>query len=253
MYLDLSWEPCAQVPLLERGAVHVIQFSLEATDAERATLAACLNEEERARAARFKRVLHQQRFTVGRGQLRRLLGQYTSQNPASLRFSYGKQGKPSLADGDGVTFNLSHSEDQALLAVARGNALGVDLEWRRPRVRMASIAARFFHPEEADLLARYDEGAKTQAFYQLWTAKEALLKGVGGGLTLPLNQCAFSLDRVPLGLRCYALPALVASDWQVYPLAVAGDYAAALAVAGKSDAILGFRWRGEEGAPVAAS
>ena len=247
MFLEGGWEPRQKVPVLEPGTVHVVHFRLERSAEGVAALARHLDGEEEARAARFKREIHQRRFRVGRGQLRVLLGLYTGQSPRALQFRYNAHGKPALAEpGDALNFNLSHSEDEAILAVWEGRALGVDIEHRDPRVRMESIAHRFFRPEEAALLAGQDDVAKADAFYQLWTAKEALLKGVGGGLTLPLNQCAFSLDSVPLGLTLHGLPTLAEERWQVYPLQVVEGYGAALAVSGGAKAIHGYRWQ-EEG------
>ncbi len=225
--------------------VQVVQFRLDGSDAVVSELGQHLNEAERARAARFKREVHQRRFTVGRGRLRVLLGYFTGLAPHALTFSYGPHGKPSLAaHAGGVTFNLSHSEEEALCTVALEQELGVDLEHRSPRVRMEAIARRFFRPEEAALLDGLEEGAKIAMFYQLWTAKEALLKGVGGGLTLPLNQCAFSPGTAPLGLKLHGLPDVARDLWQVYTLPVPGEFGAALAVSGPIQRIQCGQWDG---------
>ena len=87
-------------------------------------------------------------------------------------------GKPYLENCPHIHFSLSHSGNWAVCAV--GDApLGVDVEL--PRCTM-EIAKRFFRPEE--LPEREDR----DYLLRLWTAKEAFVKALGGGLTIPLDS-----------------------------------------------------------------
>jgi 4'-phosphopantetheinyl transferase len=141
-----------------------------------------LSEDERARARRFRFPLHRERFVAARSALRRILAAYLDLDPAGLRFQYSPHGKPRL-EQEWLRFNLAHSEDLALCAVAHGREVGVDIERIRPRPD-EGIPERFFSPSEAAQL----RGLPPPAFYRYWTAKEAWLKARGEGLSVALDS-----------------------------------------------------------------
>jgi len=122
------------------------------------------------------------RFQQTRSLLRRLLGSTLSQPPESLQFEYGTAGKPALSpvpSHESLFFNLSHTNEVALIAVTASAEVGVDIEHIRPVAHAAKIARRFFSPSEVAGLAEELGGER---FFQLWTRKEATLKAQGTGL-----------------------------------------------------------------------
>ena len=125
--------------------------------------------------------------------LARLLCSYSdlTQAPEIERSAHGKPFAPSLPDLD---FNLSHAGPDLLLAFARTQTLGVDLERRDRRASIAGIAGRFFAPREARALAALPPARQRDAFLRLWTHKEAVLKAIGYGLQFGLHRVGFSLD-----------------------------------------------------------
>ena len=125
---------------------------------------------------------------MGRGALRRLLGAYLGADPAGLRFGYGPRGKPGLPDWPGLGFNLSNSEDLALVGFLRDREIGVDVEFQKEMDDLESIATRFFSASEVAALAGVPRERKKEAFFNCWTRKEAYLKAVGEGLAAPLNS-----------------------------------------------------------------
>jgi 4'-phosphopantetheinyl transferase len=152
--------------------------------AEFERLSAVLSRDELDRAARIPDGRLRRRYVVGRVALRRLLGERLGIAPAELRFDYGERGKPSLG-GAGVSFNLSHSGDLALIAICDRGAIGVDLERLRPRPRLDLLARRVLTDDERELLNRArGAGAGARWFLRCWTAKEAVAKAFGFGLAL---------------------------------------------------------------------
>src|SRR5690606_18361177 len=129
--------------------------------------------------------------------------------PKSIAFTYGAQEKPALADDCGVLFNVSHSEDCALIAVGRCEALGVDLEFMKSDRACRSIAERFFAPEEVAALEHLHGDDYARGFYRCWTRKEAFVKALGGGLSISLKSFAVSLDDTPHLIRLDDDPASV--------------------------------------------
>jgi len=180
---------------LQEDEVHLWLIDLDQPEEQRATLGAALDAGERARAARFVRRQHQDRFTVGRGALRVLLASYLATSPETLRLVYGPHGKPGLAEGDdGLRFNLSHSDRWAVLGVARGSEIGVDIEAARDMVDMAAVARRTFSARENRALAALPADSYRRGFYACWTRKEALVKAAGVGFAFELDWFEVDVD-----------------------------------------------------------
>ena len=136
---DSSWAR----PIATSGEAAVWLADLDAADAGERALAV-LSEDERARAARFVFDVHRRRFIAGRAWLRGQLGERVGRAAHDVRFEYGPVGKPSLAGGEALRFNLSHSDRYALLAMAEGAEVGVDIERLRPLSDMDALAERVF-------------------------------------------------------------------------------------------------------------
>lgn len=226
------------------GEAHVWRVSLRAAREEVAHLAALLAPGERERAGRFRRPGDQRAFVVARGTLRRLLASYLRVDPAALSLSVSPRGKPYLLEGDrrsDLRFNLSHAGDLALVAVAWGREVGVDLERLDRAVHPVGIAERFFDPEEAAFLAGLPAAARTGTFFRLWACKEAYAKATGLGIA----GCDLSSFRVLL--EGGAPPTLRGvSGWTLHELPAGVGWAAALAVEGPCAApdVRPYRWSG---------
>jgi 4'-phosphopantetheinyl transferase len=205
--------------VIERDEVHLWRVDLDQPDDVRRELVGLLEDDERARAARFARPLLQDRFAVGRGALRWVLARYLGMDPAALPLAYGPYGKPMLMGAGDLRFNLSHSEGQALLGVARGVEIGVDIEAVRPLRDRDAVARRTFTAGENRALEALPPALRDSGFFACWTRKEAVVKTTGIGF-------AFELDwfDVPVG------PVLSTTDRPVElavggPSGVAGSYA----------------------------
>ena len=179
------WVPSSSAPPLAAGDLHLWRFPLDASPDDLPFLQKFLSADELQRAARLLDRRKAQDFIVGRGRLRQILAAYLAADPAQIVFSYGSHGKPTLQSpsATSLTFNLSHSGAWALLAVARGMEVGVDLERIDPALDYAALAARFFTAAENALLLAAPEAQRRRRFYRLWTRKEALFKGQGQGFS----------------------------------------------------------------------
>lgn len=159
----------------------------------------------------------------GRAPLLALLAHYTGDTPTLLA---GNHGRPRLMRATGLDFNWSHSVDLAVVAVARGIAPGVDVERLRPRPRALDLAQRFFHADETTALRALPATAQVAAFLRLWTAKEAVLKASGAGIS-------FGLDRLRIAsgdtLALDWIDGDDAAAWQLHALSLDDASTAALA------------------------
>jgi 4'-phosphopantetheinyl transferase len=189
-----------------------------------------LDDAERARVERYRFEDDRRRATVGRGMLRRLLGQSLGRDPRALQFVTGEQGKPALTDGE-LEFNVSHSGDRVAIAIARGMPVGIDVELESRRMRdLSSMARRFFSPIEARAVEEADDPAGV--FFTIWTAKEAVIKAVGGGLSI--NLASFSV--LPVGNQLRGVRNLgrdtTLDGWTVASLEADAGYRVAVSVRG---------------------
>jgi 4'-phosphopantetheinyl transferase len=169
---------------------------------------------------------------------RALLASYAGVGPDALDWRVGAHGKPELAHGD-LAFNLSHSGGSTLLAVARGTAVGVDLEHRRRVRRRQALLARCFSRAERERIERDPD--PDAILLALWSAKEAVVKAIGRGI-------AYGLTRVELGLEADGVrlvrvdgPAGPAERWRLHTLALERDALGALAYAGGGRRVEAFR------------
>ena len=152
---------------------------------------AWLDEGERERRCRFRHPGARRRFTVCRAAVRHLLCLRLGCRNRDLAFETSRHGKPhALVRGAlaMVSFNVSHSGDHGLIAIASAGRIGVDAEERRPRRDLDRDIRSLFAPAERQELERLNGDDRLNLFYDLWTMKEALVKADGAGLALDTAQ-----------------------------------------------------------------
>jgi 4'-phosphopantetheinyl transferase len=211
--------------------VYLCAVPLEASDQSVAECRAWLSEEEVARAARYKFDRHRRDFVLSHGVLRGLLGKLKGQHPATLSFSYASHGKPALKDSaDPIRFNMSRSGNLAVYAFTVGCEVGVDVEQILPVPELEDIAERFFAAEETAELMALSGPPRVQGFFNCWTRKEAFVKALGEGLSLPLASFRVTLrPGDPAQLLSVADNIQAGMSWTLYHWAPATEWVAALA------------------------
>lgn len=185
---------------------------------------ALLDEAERVRCLRFAQLADRVRFACTRATLRTLLASRLGCAPRDVVFEFGPNGKPAAADPRAPRFNVSHSGEHALLAMSARREVGVDIERHLAAEVLPELMDVFTPPERAQCR----QGQDVQAFFDLWAAKEAVLKAWGEGIGERLQQMTVRLTPGgPHGLSVEGggPPTLL------WPLAVpASGYSAALAL-----------------------
>jgi 4'-phosphopantetheinyl transferase len=177
----LSWPAPLVFPVLGIDQIHVWGWNLCIDDRKVRTLRTELSTEEIDRAERFVFERDRVRFIVSHARVRQLLARYVGSAPGSLRFHANKYGKPELMGESPLRFNLTHSGDVGILAVASDIELGVDVELIRPMSE--SIAEGFFTESEREAIRKQPVCDRLSPFFACWTCKEAFLKGIGVGLS----------------------------------------------------------------------
>jgi len=205
---------------------------LDRVSADVTALSASLSAQERARAERFGTALLRGRWIAGRATLRSLLGHALGFDPSAVRLRRGVRGRPEL-DGDyAVDFNVSHTGDTALIAIATGiqdgTRIGIDVERGERRVNTDGLARKFLTERERAEIALLAADVRRQRFLRLWTCKEAMSKATGDALSAPFRHMDVTLDGGP---RLMAGPAPYApAAWQLVFAATPADLIATLAI-----------------------
>lgn len=205
--------PDATRLILNPGEVHLWRIDLGCVPSQ---WNETLSPDEHERAHRFHFERHRHDYLAAHAALRVILCQYLGTSSGEIQFGQSERGKPFISEPIGsIRFNLSHSGDRMILAVAMGMEVGVDLEEMRHQVAFDEIAALYFDEACVTEIRNSPISTKPTCFFRHWTRLEARLKAIGAGL---------------------GAPSVETSDWEIQDLDVFPAYAGALATeAGKID------------------
>ena len=204
---------------------------LEALESTFARALSWLSADEAERAARFRFEKHMRAFVLGRAVLRALVANYLRIAPTDVSFTYGPKGKPALAGAPcPLDFNVSNSGDLAAYAFTLNCEIGVDVEYRRRMADIEAIARRFFASAEVAEFTDLADSDRPEGFFNCWTRKEAYIKAVGDGLSVPLDSFRVTLQP-GASARMVELDgsASAAERWTLHAFTPAPDYAGAIA------------------------
>jgi 4'-phosphopantetheinyl transferase len=219
------------------GELVVVTANLDVRDERRQHLLTSFSQRERDRYDSFRHDEHRFRWGTSRGTLREVLGAALGVEPAEVAFSYGLHGKPRVA-GSALRFNLSHSGGLAAIVLGQVE-VGADVEL--PRVRRSDdIARRFFTPGENERLFSLEKDARDDAFFRLWTCKEAFLKCTGEGLSRSTRS--YEIDLRDGQARLLWANGADASMYSVFPVDVPEPYRAAVVAEGHGLIVHQHHW-----------
>jgi 4'-phosphopantetheinyl transferase len=226
-----GWAVAPAALTIHTDEAHIWKVSLACGDSP--DLDALLSDEERERASRFHFEKDRQRYRIAHASLRMILSRYLNLTPDALVFGETHYGKPFLTnlEAAGLLFNLSHSQDLALVTVTREREVGVDVEFVRPDFATSEAAEHFFSVAELYTLTGLAPELRTKAFFDCWTRKEAYIKARGLGLSLALNSFDVSLTPgLPPSLLHHRLDPHEVSRWDLHEINPAPNYAATVAI-----------------------
>ena len=217
-FSEVRWSAVEEVAL-DPGDVHVYAARIGGR-AQPDSANTLLSPEELERARSFVRYSDQLHFIESHVFLRRVLACYAMVDPAEIRFENGPWGKPRMSGLQGsrpVEFSLSHSHGVVLVGVAAGREIGVDVELVRRFDERETLARRFFAPREYRELCSLPEPARSSAFFHYWTRKEAVLKALGTGMSIPLDCFEVTLAATVQRIDFHG-QATCASEWSLIHL-----------------------------------
>jgi len=238
-------EPPSEVTL-PAGEIHIWHTLLHTSSSDMKKLLGVLSADEIEKSEKYIHREDRNHFIIARGVLRSILGRYLSLHPSEIQFSYSEFGRPELNCGGGppqLRFNVSHSGDRALIALVHNKQVGVDIEQWREGVLEENVAERFFSDQEVAALHTLPKEKQVEGFFACWSRKEAYIKALGEGLSVPLD--AFTVTLVPgepAALIQTSIDFQTPMSWSLVNLPVGHGYSAAFAVHGDPLQVRLWRW-----------
>lgn len=218
------------------GDTAIFHVDLRPQAGHEAASLAWLDAAEQRRLQRFQIQGPGRRFALCRAALRAVLaGRLACRNERIVFDIHDDRGKPfAIVDGvpAPISFNISHSGDHGLIAVAPRGRLGIDVEQRQPRRHMDLLIDTVFTETERAVLTTAEGRDRTDLFLDFWTMKEALIKALGTGLST--DPATFEIPQVmQRGTKrgAFRFPDLPAVTWDLDNI---GNHAYAAAVARES-------------------
>lgn len=209
---------------LEANEIHVWSADLTMATLQNENALSLLSDDERERAFRFRFQKHQRRYIAARSALRQILSTYLKIAPQEIVFGYAEHQKPFLQfpRQTPIQFNLAHSHELAVYAITMHHPVGIDVE-KIKTTEYKELSKRFFSKKENDYLQKLSGEEQALTFFRIWSRKEAVIKAIGKGLSIPLSSFTVAGNDVSETLL------LEDSQWSLVPIALNSDYACALA------------------------
>lgn len=164
------------------------------TDAEYNKWYSLMSTDKQCRVDRFRFTNDKKRTVVGEMLSRKAIAEWCGIAPESIIFGIKEHGKPYAKDVT-VEFNISHSGDMVVCAID-DKPIGIDIE--KIRSMDLSVAKRICSYNELTYLfgceldeSNYCYTTDTKIltrFFEIWTAKEAYSKSIGGSLSFVDTQ-----------------------------------------------------------------
>jgi 4'-phosphopantetheinyl transferase len=225
------------------GEVHV--WIARLPSAQPPEIATILSHDERDRASRFHSMKDRARYVFAHAVLRNVLSRYVDHTPQDIQFARNPFGKPFVDETRGIApeFNLSHAGELVLVGVCDSQRVGIDVEEIRPMDDVSSIAESHYTQQECAFIFGKPPEHRELAFFHCWTRKEAYVKALGKGLSIPLNSFE-TLSQAGFGQSADSgSDSPYNESWQLADLDVPEGYVAAVAVETGIDRLVYFEWR----------
>jgi len=225
-----SWQQFSLIKFNPGQGTHVWRLSVDRDEKEIQQFIGELSAEEQKRANRMLSVKSKKQYVLSRIALKNVLYHSLEKPQNEIILQFNEFGKPFLP-GNMPSFNISHSNKCALIAVSWDGDIGVDIEYKQERHASQKIARRFFSDDEVKDLQALPANLQVQGFFNCWTRKEAYIKGKGKGLAIPLGSFAVSLDPAEsVYLKFDINDKQAVQEWNFETLDADPEYADAIAI-----------------------
>lgn len=207
-----------------------------------------LNDNERLRVKNFLTENLKKNHIVSHFATRDILSHYLNIPPIQIPIIYSEHHKPYLQENPTqVQFNLSHSHGVSLLGITKTYEIGMDIEKIEIIENQRDIEKMILTQNECNWLSSRSCSRNCESFYRLWTAKEAVLKGIGDGFHFGIENVEFQMplnlsDRINVQIHSHPEESL---QWTVQNLPFLDKYMGAYATKQPIHSVSQFNWEGQ--------
>lgn len=213
-----------KVPKLRDSDIHIWSVNRTIYENQKAYSDYFLDENEQSRAQKFRFKKDHDLFVTGRYLTKILLAYYSNCSPGSVKLIADTCGKPTC--NLNLFFNISHSGNRLFLGFSNSQ-IGVDIEKEDPKIDVYTVGKGNFSELEFKLLLDTSEDQKLATFFEIWTKKESLIKGIGKGLSLSLID--FNVMAMDGKVDWHHQPKNPFGQWYVRKINSAAGYSSAFA------------------------
>lgn len=147
-----------------------------------------LFEQQKAKTFHYEK--DREDFILGRGILRKLLGQYLGVRAKDVDIRNNLYGKPCVYEAPiPLEFSVSQSGNEQVFVFTLGRQIGIDIEYIDDQVDFWMLAQEYFSKSEWNQLLGLPEEQRVLGFFKGWTQKEAYMKAIGEGYTFSSQDC----------------------------------------------------------------
>jgi len=184
----------------------------------------CLDAKDRERAARFHFAEDRARYILGRGLARNILGLYLQRAPERIEIDSTDRGQPYFPGDETMRFSITHTHDLVAIALTANVRVGIDIEYMERKLNLKDLAERILSAKDFSEFQALPKPEKQEAFFRVWTRKEAYLKATGEGISEGLKMISVSVRAEETGTIRDARDEAGATKWRVHSLALPENY-----------------------------
>lgn len=188
------WQKTPTSLEISSNAIDIWRVPLNPTARQTGQFLDCLSKQEKQRAEQFSFPDKRIQFVTTRARLRQCLALATGIPVTEIQIETGASGKPLLSGATDIQFNVSHTHGLALIAVTRGQSLGIDVERLRDSTDHVRLAENYFSAAERTAIISLPKASLVAPFFACWTRKEAVVKAIGTGIAHGLDSFDVSTD-----------------------------------------------------------
>ena len=220
------------IDTIQTGELHIWRYTVNEQDYLAEQTNSILSVDEIEKSKRFIRKEHTLDYVCNHRFVRNVLAAYLNILPAEIKFGVTDLGKPYIENID-LFFNVSHSKNQALLAISKDGEVGVDIEYMKDLQDAVTFSNYSFSEQEKAMIFKNGQIDK-DVLFTFWTFKEAYIKATGTGLSVDISKINladfYTNEVLKFGDNTWALKRLQADE----------GYKAAFAIAQPVDKITEF-------------
>ena len=157
-----------------------------------------ITEEEYYLCLKFYKTKDKIRSFISKFLLKKLISNYLNLSPNLIFFRYNEYSKPFIVNNINLLslqFNISHAGEYIVFAFTKSSNIGIDIELYDKEIDKKSLVNAVFSEQEILQWENLSEDEKLYSFYHVWSCKEALLKGIGVGLSFSPNNITVNINK----------------------------------------------------------